>query len=141
MSKEFYSKNLIKLGDGKPAAEYVTCITADAINQDWNSEVSILRKHMTLAEKNGPEFFGNAARILGWWTSEMHFTLHFNQFALPELNSDLLTLKPDHLGHSISLNSNSQSGGKLWLVKSYIQPRLPLGNTHSHPGTSSIRMI
>jgi hypothetical protein len=122
MSLEYYSKNLIKLGDGKPAAEYVACIPADAINQDWNSEVSILRKHITPAEKNGPEFFDNAARILGWWASEKHFTLHFNQFALPELNSELLTTKPDNLGHSVFLDSDSQTGGKLWLVKSYIQP-------------------
>ncbi len=122
---EHYSKNLIKLGNGKLAAEYVTCITDDLIYQDWNSEPSILRRHLAGAKRNDEEFFNDAARILGWWTSERHFTLHFNQFALPELDSELLTKKPGNLGHPTFLDSDDHFGRKLWLVKSYIHP-LPL---------------
>ena len=122
MSLEYYTKNLIKLGDGKLAAKYVACVSEDLIDHDWHSEPSILKKHIKTDERNTQEFKGTAARILGWWASERHFTLHFNQFALPELDSELLSEKPDKLGRPIFLDSDSQEGGKLWLLESYITP-------------------
>ena len=125
MSLEYYSKNLIKLANGKIAAEYVACITDDLIHQDWNSEPSILRKHITDTERNDAKFIDNAAKILGWWASEKHFALHYNQFAIPELNSEILPAQPDNLGHPLILDSDNQSGAKLWLIRSSIRP-LPL---------------
>lgn len=122
---EYYTKNVIKLASGKPAAEYITCITEEYINRDWNSEPSILRRHLTSIGENDSFFMGNAAQILGWWTSEEHFTIHFNQFAVPELNSELLTQKPGNLGQPAVLPNESIAGRKLWLIKAHISP-LPL---------------
>jgi hypothetical protein len=66
---EHYSQNLIELGTGEPAAEYVACIQEGLINEDWNSPNSKLKELIPSDAKNDKDFIIKAAGILGYLAS------------------------------------------------------------------------
>jgi hypothetical protein len=113
---EHYSKIIVRLVGHQPK-EYVTSVTENAINEDWNSPKSELKGYMKESERNDSDFFVRAAGFLGRAASEKHCSL----FQWVEKNRDfeILRTKPENLGKPILLDSDHPHGITLWLIKSH----------------------
>jgi hypothetical protein len=115
---EHYSQNLIELGTGQPAAEYVAGITEDLVNADWNSPDSKLKKLLPIEAKEDRNFMVKAAAILGYLASEKDSMFRFNQWIRVSYKMKTFSKKPENIGEPVLLSSDYK-GVKLWLMKSY----------------------
>jgi hypothetical protein len=120
---EHYSRIIVHLGSvGQQPREYVTSVTEDAINEDWNSSQSQLKGYMIESERNDSDFFARAAGFLGQAASEKHCSLF--QWVEKKRDSEILHKKPENLGQPILLDSDHPKGITLWLINSHTT-RLP----------------
>src|SRR5580765_4094413 len=94
-----FSVNQVRLGDGRPAAQYAVCVSDEALARDLVSSTSELKKHLPEDAENDRHFRAKAAAILGGIVCSHDCSLRFNQWVsagVPEATAFLS--KPANLG-------------------------------------------
>lgn len=123
---DHFSVNQVRLGDRRPAAQYVVCVPDDAVNKDLKSSDSELKKYLPKDAEDDRYFAEKAAAILGGIVCSRDCSLRFNQWVSAEVpEAMVLPDKPTNLGQpTLSTIENQYHGIKIWLLKAEIS-RLP----------------
>jgi hypothetical protein len=123
---DHFSINQVRLGDGRPAAQYAVCVPDEAVNKDLESPHSELKKYLPKDAENDRNFAAKVAAILGGIVCAGDCSSRFNQFVSAEVpESTALLQKPANLGESTrSMLQNEYPGIKIWLLKTEID-RMP----------------
>lgn len=120
-----FSVNQVRLGGGKPAAQYIVCVPDEAVSRDLQSSDSELKKHLPKDAENDRYFAEKAAAILGGIICSKDCSLRFNQWVsaeVPEANA--LLQKPANLGEPVLSMIGHLHGVTMWLLKAEIS-RVP----------------
>ncbi|MGH7989240.1 MAG: hypothetical protein ACREDS_03465, partial [Limisphaerales bacterium] len=109
------------LGDGRPAAQYLVCVSDDVVNKDLESSDSKLKKYLPKEAENDRYFAQRAAAIFGGVVCSQDCSLRFNQWVLVEIPKAIALLqKPANLSEPTLSMAGYLHGITMWLLKAEI---------------------
>ena len=118
---DHFSINQVRLGDGRPAAQYIACVSDDVVNTDLKSSDSKLKKYLPMGAENDRYFIPKAAAILGGIICGSDCSLRFNQWVSAEVpEATALLQKPANLGEPTLSIAGHLHGITMWLLKAEV---------------------